>query len=103
MLEDKIAGILSKTLPNMLTGLLQSVLGLSSSTPQQVPPPAPTVDVAVGSAEPDRVNNKVGASLEVGVQAMDVVHVDGATHMDTPPTTMDNTNRAEANVSIRSP
>jgi hypothetical protein len=105
VLEDKIVGILRSTLPNllqgtlpnMLSGLLQEALGLAKITPpQQVPTPTPTVDIAVSAAEPERVNDQVGASLPVGVQAMDVSRVDAA------PTTMD-TDKADVTVSIRSP
>lgn len=98
VLEDKIVGILRSTLPNMLSGLLQEALGLAKNTPpQQVPTPTPTVDVAVGAAEPERVNDQVGSSLPVGVQSVDVSCVDAA------PTTMDTSDKAEVNVSIRSP
>jgi hypothetical protein len=105
-LEDKIVGILrstlpnllSGTLPNMLSGLLQEALGLAKITPpQQVRTPTPTVDVAVDAAEPERVNDQVGASLPVAVQAVDVSRVDVA------PTTMDTSDKAEVTVSIRSP
>jgi hypothetical protein len=41
--------------------------------------------------------------IDIGVQGMDVSHVDGATDMDAAPTTMDACDNAEANVSIRSP
>jgi hypothetical protein len=105
VLEDKIAGILRSelpnllqgTLPNMLSGLLQEALGLAKITPpQQVPTPTPTVDVAVGAAEPERPPDRVGASLPVGVQTVDVSRVDAE------PTTMDTSDNAEVNVSIRS-
>jgi hypothetical protein len=96
-LQDKIVGILRSTLPNMLSGLLQEELGLAKITPpQQVPTPTPTVDVAVGAAEPERVNDQVGASLPVGVQAVDVSRMDAA------PTTMDTSDKTEVPVSIRS-
>jgi hypothetical protein len=103
VLEDKIVGILRSTLPNllqgtlpnMLSGLLQEALGLAKITPpQQVP--TPTVDVAVGASEPERVNDQVGASLPVGLQAVDVSCVDAT------PTTMD-TDEADVTVSTRSP
>lgn len=98
VLEDKIVGILRSTLPNMLSGLLQEALGLAKNTPpQQVSTPTPTVDVAVGAAEPERVNDQVGASIPVGVQAVDVSDVDAA------PTTVDTSDKAEVSVSIRSP
>jgi hypothetical protein len=101
VLQDKIVGILRSTLPdllqgtlpNMLSGLLQEALGLAKITPpQQVPTPTPTVDVAVGAAEPERVNDQVGASLPVHVSRVDAA-----------PTTMDTSDKAEGNVSIRSP
>ena len=100
VLEDKIVGILSKTLPNMLSGLLQEAMGLSRiPTSQQAPQSAPIVEVAIGSAEPETMINEVVATQEVGVQGMEVDHMDGATHVDASPTTMD-TDNAEANVRI---
>ena len=103
VLEDKIVGILSKTLPDMLSGLLQQAMGLTRLAPQQAPQQStPTVEVAVGSAEPPTVIDQVVATQDIGVQGMDVLHVDGATNMDAAPTTKD-TDNAEANVSIRSP
>ena len=87
----------------MLSGLLQEAMGLSRiPTPQQALQSAPTVEVAVGAAEPERVIDQVVATQEVGVQGMEVDHVDGVTHMDVSPTTM-KTDHAEANVRIRSP
>ena len=99
-----LIGILSKTLPTMLSGLLQEAMGLSRGpTPQQAPQSAPTLEVAVGSAEPATEIDQVVATQEVGVQGMEVGHVDGAMHMDASPTTMDTSDCAEANVRIRSP
>jgi hypothetical protein len=103
VLEDKIVGILRSTLPNllqgtlpnMLSGLLQEALGLAKITPPQQMP-TPTVDVAVGASEPERVNDRVGASLPVGLQTVDVSRVDAA------PTAMD-TDEADVTVSTRSP
>ena len=48
------------------------------------------------------VIEQVVGTQEVGVQGMEVDYMDGATHMDASPTTMD-TDCAEANVRIRSP
>lgn len=99
-MEEKIVGIMSKTLPTMLSGLLQEAMSFArQQTPQPVPQPAPTVEVAVGAAEIERDV----AQAEVGVQGMEVDRVDGATHMEAEPTTEDTPDDEEANVSIRAP
>jgi hypothetical protein len=61
-----------------------------------VPQPAPTVEVAVGPAEPEMV-------IDTAVHGVEVSPVDGATHMDASPTNLDESDNAEANVSTRSP
>ena len=100
LLEDKILGILSKTSPNVLSGLFQEAMGLSRvPIPQQAPQPAPTVEVAVGSAEAERVIDQV----DVGVQGMEVDHVDGAAHNVVSQSTADTSDNEVADVSIRHP
>jgi hypothetical protein len=97
VLEATIAGILNKTLPTMLSGLFQEALGTSRNPPpQQVPQPPPTVEVAVGPAEPEMV-------IDTAVHGVEVSPVDGATHMDASPTNLDESDNTEANVSTRPP
>ena len=103
--EDKVLGILTTTLPSMLSctlptmlsGLIQEAMTLArQSTPQPLPLPAPRVEVGVGASE-------IGRDItqrEVAVQGMEVGHVDGATHMESGPTTEDTPDKEEANVSI---
>lgn len=98
--EEKIVGIMNRTLPTMLSGLLQEAMSFArQQTPQPVPQPAPTVEVAVGAAEIERDITQV----EVGVQGMEVDRVDGATHMEAEPATEDTPDDEEANVSIQTP
>ena len=100
-LEDKIVGILSKTLPNMLTGLLQEAIGQVKIQPSlQAPALAPAVDVAVGPSEPTITIERVDPPThEVGVQSMDVDKVDEATDMDALPLA----SKFKFNVSFHSP
>ena len=105
LLEDKIVGILSKTLPNMLSGMLADAIGQVRLQPsiqaQALPPP---VDVGVGPSEPASTIERVDPSThEVGVQGMHVDQVDDATGMDALPLAADSANIGDANVSIHSP
>lgn len=53
LLEDKILGILSKTLPQMLSRLFQETMGQPKPTPTQVAPTvAPVMDVPMPSPPP---------------------------------------------------
>ena len=98
-LESKIAGILSKTLPTMLSSLLQEVIGQSrSQPPQQADQSGPsTVEAHVVSAEPAILPDQVVATQQGGVQGMDVDLVDNASHRVASPPAVD---APEANVSI---
>lgn len=105
LLEDKIASILCKTLPTMLTGMLQEAMGAVRIQPSPTPPPLSTaVHVAVGPSEPASTTERVDPSTnEVGVQGMDVEQVDEATAMDELPIAADSPNTGITNVSIHSP
>jgi hypothetical protein len=104
-LEDKILGILSKTLPNLLSGLLQEAIGQARVQPShQAIQRATSVEVAIVSAAPELPLGRVDiATQEVGVQGMDVDQVDEATHMDASTLAVDAVDTADANVSSHSP
>ena len=61
------------------------------------------MEVVVVSAEPEILPDQVVAMQEVGVQGMDVNHVDEATDMDALALAMDISDNGGANVSNQSP
>lgn len=76
MMEDKIVGILSKTLPQMLSGMFQEVLSQAKVHPsQQAAHVAPSLYVAPATQPelPPMRSAVVQTDMAVGVQGVDVV------------------------------
>jgi len=100
LLEDKIVGILSKILPQMLLGLFQEAMGQAKVLPSEQAPRMTSSVKVTNSARPKNPLNRVDhATQEVGVQGMDVDRMDKSTHMDATTLPVDSPTTANANVS----